>query len=60
MQKFTYKITVPAESESQAESKMRALTVLASRLSEKELTKLADIIQNDPAKTALAKKALGV
>lgn len=60
MQKFTYNITLTAASEKEAEAKMRAMTMLASRLSEKELSKLADIIQNDPQKTALAKKALGV
>ncbi|HYG53129.1 MAG TPA: hypothetical protein VD905_19655 [Flavobacteriales bacterium] len=60
MSKFTYNITLSAVSEKEAESKMRALTVLAARLTEKEISKLADIIQNDPQKTALAKKALGV
>lgn len=60
MQKFTYNITLSAASEKEAEAKMKAITVLASRLNEKELTKLADIIQNDPQKTAFAKKALGV
>lgn len=60
MAKFTYQITLNAGSSQEAENKMKAITVLASRLTEKELGKLADIIQNDPIKTMMAKKALGV
>jgi hypothetical protein len=60
MSKFSYTINIDAPSEKDAETKMKALTVLASKLTAKELDKLADIIKNDPVKTALAKKALGV
>jgi hypothetical protein len=60
MQKFTYKIEIAAKTEGEAITKMKALTVLASKLNEKELDKLADIIKNDPIKTAMAKSALGV
>lgn len=60
MTTFKYQIQIQAPSEKEAESKMRSLTVLASKLKTQELEKLADIITNDPAKTALAKKALGV
>ncbi len=60
MTTFKYQIQIQAPSEKEAESKMRTLTVLASKLKTQELEKLADIITNDPAKTALAKKALGV
>jgi hypothetical protein len=60
MQKFHYDISIEAKSESEANSKMNALTTLASKLSEKELTKLAHVIKHDPVKTALAKKYLGV
>lgn len=60
MTTFKYQIQIQAPSEKEAESKMRSLTVLASKLKTQELEKLADIIANDPAKTALAKKALGV
>lgn len=60
MQKFSYKIDISASSEKEAITKMKALTVLASKLKANELEKLADIIQNDPIKTALAKSALGV
>ena len=60
MQKFHYDISIEAKSESEANAKMNALTTLASKLSEKELTKLAQVIKHDPVKTALAKKYLGV
>ncbi len=60
MAKHSYEINIEASSEKEADSKMKSLTVLASRLTEKELAKLADIIKNDPVKTAMAKKALGV
>lgn len=60
MKKFSYEITVEAAAEAEADSKMKALTTIAKKLNTKELVKLADIVQNDPIKTALAKKALGV
>lgn len=60
MSKHSYTIVIEATTEKEADTKMKALTVLASKLSPKELEKLADIIKNDPVKTALAKKALGV
>lgn len=60
MPKFSYELEIAANTEKEAETKMKALIVLASKLNEKELDKLADIIKNDPVKTALAKKALGV
>lgn len=60
MPKFNYELEISASTEKEAETKMRALITLAAKLNEKELEKLADIIKNDPVKTALAKKALGV
>jgi hypothetical protein len=60
MKKYQYNMSIEAKAESEADAKMQALTILASRLSEKELTKLAHVIKHDPVKTALAKKYLGV
>lgn len=60
MKKYQYEISIEAKAESEADAKMAALTTLASKLSEKELTKLAHVIKNDPIRTALAKKYLGV
>jgi hypothetical protein len=60
MPKFSYDIVVEAPTEDEADNKMKAVTVLLAKLNTKELSKLAHIVQNDPVKTALAKKALGV
>lgn len=60
MEKFKYDLVVSASTEQEADTKAQALMVLASKLSAKELEKLAHIVKNDPVKTALAKKALGV
>lgn len=59
MPKHSYDIEISAANEKEAEAKMKALMVLVSRLSAKELEKLAHIIQNDPKTTALAKQFLG-
>ncbi len=60
MNKYQFEITLAALSPTEAEAKMKALTTLASKLTEKELSKLAHVIKHDPVKTALAKKYLGV
>jgi hypothetical protein len=60
MSKFSYDIEISANDENEADIKMQALTILAIKLSAKELEKLAWIVKNDPVKTALAKQALGV
>ncbi|MFZ5553553.1 MAG: hypothetical protein ACOZCO_10580 [Bacteroidota bacterium] len=60
MKKYSYTIVIEAPTEKEAETKIKALSVLASKLNPRELEKLADIIKNDPVKTAMAKKALGV
>lgn len=60
MTKFNYDISIDASTEQDADTKMKAISVLASKLNSKELSKLADIVKNDPAKLAMAKKALGV
>ncbi len=60
MNTYSYELDIKASTEEEANTKMKALITLASKLSAKELDKLADIVKNDPVKTALAKKALGV
>jgi len=60
MTKYSYKIELSAQTEGEADKKMKALMVLAKKLSTRELEKLADVIEHDPVKTAFAKKALGV
>jgi hypothetical protein len=60
MKKFSYEIHIQAASVQDAGDKLKAASVLMERLSVKEIKKLADVVQNDPAKTALAKGALGL
>jgi hypothetical protein len=60
MKKYQYDFSIEAASQTEADAKMTALVTLAARLKANELTKLAHVIANDPIKTALAKKYLGV
>jgi hypothetical protein len=60
MKKYQYDISIEAASQTEADAKMTALTTLAAKLKPNELAKLAHVIKNDPIKTALAKKYLGV
>ena len=60
MEKYQYEISIEARNDKEADEKMGAISVLASKLTSLELKKLAYIIQHDPIKTAMAKKYLGV
>ena len=60
MKSYKYQVTLEEVSEQDADTKIEALSVLAKKLSVKELSKLAHIVKTDPVKTALAKKYLGV
>ena len=60
MEKYSYDITISADSKQRANQKMQALAMLARKLKTNELVKLANVVQNDPLKTKIAKKALGL
>jgi len=60
MTTFNYEINIEATTEVEADTKMKAVTILVKKLKVTELAKLAHIVQNDPVKTAMAKRALGV
>ena len=60
MKEYTYDITINAANEAEAEAKLKALSTLGVKLTARELEKLAWVVKNDPVKTALAKRALGV
>lgn len=60
MKSYTYKVTLEEKSEEESDAKIEALTVLAKKLTVKELTRLAHVVKTDPVKTALAKQYLGV
>lgn len=71
MNKYSYDLQIAANTEKEADDKAaalnqlgaklsaNALSTLAKKLSGAELEKLAWVINNEPVKTALAKKALG-
>ena len=58
--KFSFEITIEAGSQDEAQRKLKAASTLMQKLKGNELAKLADVVQNDPLKTAFAKKALGL
>ena len=60
MPTFKYDLAISASTESEADSKVQSLAVLASRLTAKELAKLAHIVKNEPVTLAIAKSKLGL
>lgn len=60
MSEFTFKVKINASSDGEAQRKLKAGATLISKLNLKEIEKLADIVENDPVKTNLAKRALGM
>lgn len=60
MPKFSYDLEISAASQQEADVKTEALRVLLSRLSAKELDKLAHIIQYEPETMSIAKGFLGL
>lgn len=50
-----YKVSVEAKNSTEAEEKIKAACVLLEKLSIGELTKLADVVKNDPKTLAAAK-----
>ncbi|HVD99528.1 MAG TPA: hypothetical protein VNB90_15070 [Cytophagaceae bacterium] len=59
MSKNSFKITIEAPTEQEALQKLQAAVILIEKLKTAEIRKLADIVKNDPVKTALARQALG-
>lgn len=60
MPKYSFEISIDAPSEAEACDKLKAATILMQKLREKEITKLAEVVKNDPLKLAIAKKAMGL
>ena len=58
--RFSYKTSIPACSQAEADRKMKALMALASGLSASELSAFAQVVKNDPGKVKLAKDFLGI
>lgn len=60
MKLFTFEIQIEAPSSQEASDKLKSAVTLMKKLKLIEIQKLAHIVEHDPIKTALAKKALGV
>jgi hypothetical protein len=60
MAKYTFEVTIDASTEKDAEQKLKAATTLMQKLNLQEIAKLAEVVKNDPVKTAIAKKAMGL
>lgn len=60
MNKHSFKVNIEAPSEQEALDKLKAAVILMEKLKTVEIKKLADIVKNDPIKTAIARKALGL
>lgn len=58
--KYTFEISIEALAPEEASQKIQAASTLMQKLSAREIAKLAEVVKNDPVKTALAKKALGL
>jgi len=60
MNKYSFEVTIEAQSQGEAEIKLQSATVLMQKLRAREIAKLAEVVKNDPVKTAIAKRALGL
>lgn len=58
--KYSYEISIEAPTQQEAEAKLKAASVLMQKLKANEIARLAEVVRNDPVKTAFAKKALGL
>lgn len=58
--KYTFEVSIEAQTEQEAEVKLQAASALMQKLKAREIAKLADVVRHDPVKTTLAKKALGL
>lgn len=60
MNKFSFEVNIEAATQQEAEVKLIAASTLIQKLRAREIAKLADVVKNDPVKTTLAKKYLGL
>jgi len=60
MNKYSFEVSIEATTQQEAEIKLIAASTLMQKLRAREIAKLADVVKNDPVKTALAKKYLGL
>ena len=57
MNKFKYDISIPADSQNEADQKMKAMVAIVNKLSSQELAKIAEVV-NNPIQLAIIKSKL--
>lgn len=57
---YPFNLKLEASSQDEADIKAKAVGIMLKKLKTKELAKLADILENDPITTYMAKKKLGL
>ena len=60
MNNHSFKVSIEANNEAEAFVKLQSAVTLIEKLKTAEIKKLADIVKNDPIKTAIARRALGL
>jgi hypothetical protein len=60
MENFIYDFSIAATDKQEAATKMEAIKMIVSKLNTQELVRLARVVEKEPVKLAMAKKALGV
>lgn len=60
MKSYSTQFKITAPDADRANAKFRALATLGRKLDARELAALADVVENQPLKLAMAKKALGL
>jgi len=59
MKKFEYEIGIPAETQREADEKMKAVVLILSKLSAPELKKISEVVSS-PMQLAVIKSKLGL
>ena len=57
---YPFHLKLEAATQEEADLKAKAVGIMLKKLKAKELAKLADILENDPITTYMAKKKLGL
>ena len=58
--KHNFEVEITAPSQAEAMEKLKAAMVFVKKFTTKELKRFAEVVENEPAKIALAKQALGL
>lgn len=57
---YKFEITIQAETQKEAEEKLKCASIFIRKLKTRELKRFAEVIEKEPMKVAMAKRALGL